>query len=239
MTPLLPILAGLIALAVGVALLRSFGPSYRVGRLLASTPGVTIGDAVALAGSDGPSRYVRVAGRIDAEVDFEDDAHRPLVFRRTRLEIRDGSKWRTIDDKREAVPFQVNEDLDSIAVDHEDLDAGLIVMPRESTGTAAEVPDAVPDGTDPAATLRLQVQQVSTVEHAIVLGVPSLDAQGRPRLGAGLGRPLILTTLQTDEAMRILAAEHARRPLAAAIALAVGLVLVTAGIAWAGIGTFL
>ena len=42
------------------------------------------------------------------------------------------------------------------------------------------------------------------VEHAIVLGVPSLDEQGAPRLAAGLGRPLILTTLQTDEAMRIL-----------------------------------
>ena len=39
--------------------------------------------------------------------------------------------------------------------------------------------------------------------------------------------------------MRILAAEHARRPLVAAIALAVGLILLTAGIAWAAIGAML
>ena len=239
MTPLVPILLGLVALVVGAVLLRSFGPSYRVGRLLASTPGVSIADALALAGSHGSPRYVKVAGRIDAEADFEDDAHRPLVFRRTRLEVRAGSGWRSLDDKREAVPFQINEGLDSIGVDHVDLDTGLIVLPRESVGTAAEVPELVPAGTDPAATVRLQVQHVSTVEHAIVLGVPSLDAQGAAQLGAGLGRPLILTTLQTDEAMRILAAEHARRPLVAAIALAVGLILLTAGIAWAAIGAML
>jgi len=234
-TPLLPILAGLIAVAIGVALLRSFGPSYRVGRLLASTPGVTIAQAIALAGSGGSPRYVRVAGRIDAEVDFEDDAHRPLVFRRTRLEVRDRSGWRELDDRREAVPFQVNEDLDSIGVDHDALDAGLVVLPRESVGTAADVPDLVPAGTDPAATVRLRVQQVSSVEHAIVLGVPTLDAQGSAVLAAGLGRPLVLTTLQTDEAMRVLAAEHARRPLAAALALSIGLILITTGLAWAGI----
>jgi hypothetical protein len=234
-----PILVGLVALVVGAALLRSFGPSYRVGRLLASTPGVSIADAVALAGSSGSPRYVKVTGRIDAEADFEDDAHRPLVFRRTRLEVRTGSGWRSLDDKREAVAFQINEGLDSIGVDHADLDSGLIVLPRESVGTAAEIPDLVPAGTDPAATVRLRVQHVSTVEHAIVLGVPVLDAEGAAQLGAGLGRPLILTTLQTDEAMRILAAEHTRRPLFAAIALAVGLILVTAGIVWAAIGAVL
>ena len=149
------------------------------------------------------------------------------------MEIRDGKRWRSLDDQREAVPFQINEGLDSIAVNDADLDAGLIVLPRESVGTAADVPERVPPGTAPTTPVRLRVQHVSSVEHAIVLGVPSLDDQGVPRLGAGLGRPLILTTLQSDEAMRILAADHARRPLVAAIALAVGLILVTVGVVWA------
>jgi hypothetical protein len=234
-----PILVGLLALVAGAAILRSFGPSYRVGRLLSSTPGVTIADAVALAGSGGPPRYVRLTGRIDSETDFEDDAHRPLVFRRTRLEVRDGSGWRSLDDKREAVRFQVTAGLDSIAIDHDDLDVGLVVLPRESIGTAADVSDRVPAGTDPTTPVRLRVQHVSTVEHAIVLGVPCLDDDGAPQLAAGLGRPLILTTLQTDEAMRILAADHTRRPLAAALALAIGLILVTTGIVWAIAGAVL
>lgn len=233
MTPMVPILAGLIALTIGALVLRSFGPGYRVGRLLAATSTVTIAEAVALAMAGGPERYVKVSGRIDAETDFEDDAHRPLVFRRTRLDLRVKRSWRSLNDHREAVPFEVREGLDGIAVHHQDLDAGLVVLPRESLGTAAEAPESVPAGTDPAATVRLLIQLVSTVEHAIVLGVPALDPTGNPQLAAGLGRPLILTTLEPDEAMRILAGNHARRPLAVAVSLLVGLVLVAIGLGWA------
>ena len=82
-TPLISLVAGFVALVTGALILRSFGPRYRVGRLLASTPEITVGEALAHAA--GPSRYVRIAGRIDSEHEFEDDAHRPLVFRRTRL----------------------------------------------------------------------------------------------------------------------------------------------------------
>ena len=238
MTPLLPIFAGLASFVIGAVILRSFGPGYRVGRLLAATPTVTIGEAVEMARAGGPERYVKVSGRIDAETDFEDDAHRPLVFRRTRLDLRVKKAWRSLDDQREAVPFEVREGLDGIAVHHEDLDAGLVVLPRESVGTAADAPDRVPEGTDPAATVRLLVQLVSTVEHAIVVGVPTLDASGNPQVGAGLGRPLILTTLETGEAMRILAGDHPRRPLAVAVSLVVGLVLVAIGLGWAVVDAF-
>jgi hypothetical protein len=232
-TPVLPLLVGLIAFLVGAWILRSFGPGYRIGRLLAATRTVSVGEAVTLARAGGPERYVRVSGRLDAETEFEDDAHRPLVFRRTRLDLREGKAWRSLEDKRETVPFEVREGVHGIAIHHPDLDVGLVVLPRGSAGTAADVPDRVPAGTDPAAAVRLLVELVSTVEHAIVLGVPSLDADGDPRLAAGLGRPLILTTLEPDEAMRVLAGDHARRPLAVAMSLVVGLVFVTIGVGWA------
>jgi len=232
-TPLWPLLIGLLALAAGVAVLRSFGPRYRVGRLLSSTKSVSIGDAVALARAGDRQRYIRISGRIDAEDEFEDDAHSPLVFRRTRLLLRDGGGWRPLEDRRETVPFEIHEGPDGIAVLDADLEDGLVVLPRESIGTAADVPDRVPASTDPRTPVRLLVQQVSSVEHVIALGVPSLGPDGTPRLVAGLGRPLILTTLETGEAMRVLAGDHARRPLAAAILLAGGLVFVTFGLAWA------
>ena len=214
-TPLLPILVGLVALAVGVALLRSFGPSYRVGRLLASTPGVTIAEAIALAGSG--TRRLATSGSPAGSM--------PRATSRTTPTARSssaGPDWSsgtgragatsTIARGR-AVPGQRRTRLAS-AWTTTDLDAGLVVLPRESVGTAADVPDRVPAGTDPTATVRLR-------------GPARLDAsstrsssasrrsmmQGAPMLAAGLGRPLILTTLQTDEAMRILAADHARRPL--------------------------
>jgi hypothetical protein len=212
-SPLIPLVAGLAALVAGVLVLRTFGPGYRVGRLLAATPTVTIREACELAA--GPARYVRVSGRIDAEDEFEDEAHRPLVFRRTRLQLRSDRSWVSFEDRRERVDFEVREGLDAIAVDDGALDAGLVVVPRESVGTAADVADRVPAGTAATTPVRLRIDQVSSVEHAILLGVPSLDPAGEPRMSAGLGRPLILTTLEPDEAMRVLTGGERRRPLIA------------------------
>jgi hypothetical protein len=213
-SPLVPLVAGLATLLAGVLVLRTYGPSYRVGRLLAATRSATIAEALALA--NGPARYIRVSGRIDAEDEFEDDAHRPLVFRRTRLELRTGGSWVPFEDRRERVDFEIREGLDAIAVDDAALDTGLVVVSRESVGTAADLPDRVPAGTGPTTPVRLRIDQVSSIEHAHVLGVPSLDATGTPRISAGLGRPLILTTLEPDEAMRVLTGGERRRPMIAA-----------------------
>ncbi len=231
MSPLIILVAGFVALATGAILLRAFGTRHRIGRLLASTPLVTIAEARSLA--VGPPRYVRVEGRIDAETDFEDDAHRPLVFRRTRLQVRRGSAWSDFDDRRERVPFELREGLDSIAIDDAALDAGLVVVVRESVGTAADVADRVPAGTDPATPVRLRMEQVSSVEHAIVAGVPGRADDGSERLSAGLGRPLILTTMDRSEALRVLAEGDARGPVLVAAAFATGLALLALAAGWA------
>jgi hypothetical protein len=225
--PLLPVVAGLVALIAGVLVLRTYGPNYRVGRLLASTPEVSVAEAREVAA--GSPRYVRISGRIDAEDEFEDDAHRPLVFRRTRLQVRRENGWETFEDGRERVRFEVRDGLDAIVVDDAALDTGLVVVPRESVGTAADLPDRVPAGTPIETPVRLRVEQVSSVEHAIVLGVPSVDGAGETRISAGLGRPLVLTTLEPDEAMRLLTDGNARRPLLAAALLAFGLLLLAVG----------
>lgn len=232
MTPLVLALLGAVALGAGFAVLRSYGPRYRVARLLATVPRVTVADALAIAAS-GDARYVRVDGRIDAEDDFEDADHRPLVFRRTRLEARRGGGWQTVDESREAVPFEVRDGLDALAVDGDALDHGLVVIPRESLGTAADVPDRVPARLPPTTPVRLRIEQVSSVEHASVLGVPVAGAAGGARLTAGLGRPLVLTTLEEREAMRVLAEGGGARPrLAAALLVAGLLLLVAAAGAW-------
>jgi hypothetical protein len=229
--PLLLLIAGLIALAAGWMTLRSFGPRYRIGRLLASTPEVTVAEAVAFA--DGPHRYVRVRGRIDADDEFEDEAHRPLVFRRTTFALRRPEAWVPFEERREAVVFQVRQDLDEIRVDGDALDMGLTVVPRESLGTAADVSDRVPDGTPPETPVRMRIEQLSSVEHAVVLGVPTTASDGTPIMTAGLGRPLVVTTLEPSDAMRILTEGATIRPRVAAVSLGAGVVLVGAAILWA------
>ena len=235
------IVLGIAALGVGGLVLRTFGPRYRIGRLLAATPSVSVAEAreLAVTGDAGP-RYVAIRGRVDAEDEFEDDAHRPLVLRRARLELRTGASWVTVDEHTTAVDFDVREGLDAIGIDHAVLDAGLVVVPRESVGRAADAPERVPADTPPDTPMRLRVEQVSSVEHAIVLGVPVRTGDGGAavRMTAGLGRPLILTTLEPAEAMRLLAAGGPRRPLIAAVALAAGLVSLTIGVAWAFLGAF-
>lgn len=236
MTPLLLIVAGIAALAAGTVVLRRYGPRYRIGRLLAATPVLSMAEVRELA--EGARLYVGVRGRIDAEDEFEDVHHSPLVLRRARVQLRRGDAWVTVDEHREAVDFEVREGLDAVAIDHAALDEGLVVVPRESVGTAADLADRVPEGTSPETPARLRVEQVSSVEHAIVLGVPTPDPT-RPngiRMTAGLGRPLVLSTLERDDAMRVLAEDRSRRPLAAALLLAGGLLLLTLGLAWAVLG---
>lgn len=229
MAPLLALL-GLAALVGAVATLRSFGPGFRVGRLLATLPPTPLAEARALA-EDGVRRYVRVDGRIDAEDEFEDEAHRPLVLRRTRLEARRRGRWAPFDEHREAVPFEIRDGLDSIGIDGDALDEGLVVMPRESTGTAADLADRAPAGMAPSTPVRLRVDQVSSVEHAVVLGVPVRGDDGAIRLTAGLGRPLVLSTLEPPEAMRVLAEGSSARPrLVAALLVAAAILLTLAAI---------
>jgi hypothetical protein len=50
---------------------------------------------------------------------------------------------------------------------------------------------------------------------------------------AGTGRPLVVSTLERDEAMRVLAEGGRARPVAAAAALGGGLLVVTIGLVWA------
>ena len=253
-TPLLIGAVGLVALVAGGMVLRTFGTAYRIGRLLATAPTVSIAEANAIA-ADGRKAYVRVAGRIDADDEFEDDAHRPLVFRRVRLETRTGRAWRTFEDHRQSVPFTLNEGLDSIGIDIDALDTGLIVVPRESVGRAADLPDRVPEAFDPDAPVRARIDQVSSIEHAIAVGYPvaipgestkpdgvaSSDATTPPsaRLTAGRGRPLILTVLEPPEAMRILAGGDADRTRLAAGLLGAGAILIVGAAAWAAVSALL
>jgi hypothetical protein len=257
-TPLLLGAAGVLALVAGGLVLRTFGAAYRIGRLLATTPAVTVAEAAAIA-TEGRHQYVRVTGRIDAQDEFEDADHRPLVFRRTRLEARAGRGWRAFEDQRDAVPFTINEGLDAIAIDPDALGEGLVVVPRESSGRAADLGDRAPAGLDPETPVRARIEQISSVEHAIAIGYPvAIDPGGTPggpggtpgepggagpgpevRLTAARGRPLILTVLEPDEAMRILAGGDAGRTRLAAALLGTGAVLLAAAAVWALVGAVL
>ncbi len=234
MIPLLLVVLGAVALVAGWSLLRSLGPGARIGRIIAATPVVPVDRAVALA-TEGKPRYVGVLGRVDSTEDFHDENDRPLVIRRTRLELRLGRRWAAFEDTREVVPFDLNENLDHIAVDGDALDEGLVVMTRESIGTASALGARAPEGTPPETQARLRIDLLTSVDHALVLGVPALDPERGPILRPGLGRPLVLTNLEAREAMRLLADGRQGTTWATSLLLAGGTAAVLAGVAWAAV----
>ena len=242
MTPLLLAAVGVVALLAAGLLLRTFGGRYRVARLIASTPKVTVAEANEI-GQTGRRAYVRVDGRIDAADEFEGPEHQPLVYRRVRLEQRAGRRWRPFEDQRQTVPFTINEGLEAIAVDVDRLDPGLVVVPRFSEGVAADLADRVPTGTPAGVRVRAHIDQVSSVEHAIVLGYP-VPIEGRAdgatvQLTSGGSRPLILSILAPDEAMRVIAADGRGRTRVAAALIAVAVATFLGAALWAALGLVL
>ncbi len=235
MIPQVLAVAGVVALAGGWVAMRRLGTNARLGRILAATPLIGIAAARAIAES-GRTRYIGVTGRIEADAEFEDEHQRPLVYRRTRLERGGGHTWTAMEDVREAVPFELSEGLDTIGIDGGDLGDGLLVVIREAEGTAGEIPDQVPADVPPATPVRLRVEQLSSVEHALALGVPTVDPERGPMLRPGIGRPLILTNLERAEAIRLLAADHRPATLLASALLALGVGLIAVAVAWGLVG---
>jgi len=64
-----------------------------------------------------------------------------------------------------------------------------------------------------------------------VIGVPR-RVPGGVSIGPGMGRPLILTTLEDDEAMRVLTGGAANRARAAIVCLALGAGLLLVAVLW-------
>ena len=246
MTGPILVVVGLLLALVGWSLLRRSGDGWRIGRLLAAAPPHSLADARAMA-ARGDQAYVRLHGRIDSAEEFPGDDDKPLVFQRRRLQrstsgaVR-GSRWLTFDDDRVAVPFDLVERDQRVAVDVEALGDGLVVVPRLSRGVAADLTLAPggeaasgraplrPPGLDDATPVALRIEQVSATDHATACGVPRLDGSGATVLGPGLRRPLILTTLELDEAMRVLGTPRRHSLLAAACLLLVAPFVVAGGL---------
>ena len=239
MIGLVLLVAGAVVLAVAALLLRSIGSAYRIGRTLSAAPELPLAEVVELAHASAattaqtPPRYVRTHGRISSEDEFPDENDRPLVYRRQRLQRRDGRAWTTLDDDRVGVPFGLEDRQTFLAVDVDALGDGLVVVPRESVGVATDLPSTMlPQGVvlAPDAAVRIRIDQLSAIEQATVAGVPALGPTGEPTLTAGAGRPLIVTSLAPDEAMRILGSERRGTVTAAAGLLVIGLGCLAVGV---------
>jgi hypothetical protein len=233
MIGLLLVLIGLGIGVLGTVLLRRSGSGWRIGRLLSAAPQVSL-EMAAETAQLGQEAYVRIHGRIDSDEEFPSDEDQPLVFRRRQLQQSDGrSGWRTFDDERLAVPFALTEQGVRVEIDSDALGDGLVVVPRLSQGVASDLSvestSSSPPDLPPDTPVQLRIDQVSAIDHATAAGVPAVGSDGSVSLSAGMGRPLVLTTLDPEEAMRVLASGHRNSLLIGSGLLVAAPIVVVAG----------
>jgi len=244
MNPIALIGAALIAL--GLLLSRRTDVRTRAGQLLAGLSPITPTEALRLAALRGESSpYLAIKGSIDAAEIFEDEHHRPLVFRRERVSIADEAGWRVIDTAERSLPFVISDPSSAIRISTADLADGLVVVERRWEGSVAELHAAGREyqsaetaalvaaiaASDPSRQARVGLEQISNLDRATAAG-QLVDGE----LRAGAGRPLVVTTLERAEALRLLGSEGRGRLASSTVALALlalGLLLLIGGIALA------
>jgi hypothetical protein len=233
-------------LVIGLLLSRRTDARTRAGQLLAGLSPISPTEALKLAALRGDSApYLAIKGSIDAPEIFEDEHHRPLVFRRERVSIADEGGWRVIDTAERSLPFVVSDPSNSISIATADLADGLVVVERRWEGSVAELHAAGREyqrpetaalvaalaTSDPTRGARVGLEQVSNLDRATAAG-QLVDGE----LRAGAGRPLVVTTLERADALRLLGGEARGRLVSSTLALAllaIGLLFLLGGVALA------
>ena len=239
-------LIGAALLVIGLLLTRRTDARTRAGQLLAGLSPISPTEALKLAALRGDSApYLAIKGSIDAPEIFEDEHHRPLVFRRERVSIADEGGWRVIDTAERNLPFVVSDPSNSISIATADLADGLVVVERRWEGSVAELHAAGREyqrpetaalvaalaTSDPTRGARVGLEQVSNLDRATAAG-QLVDGE----LRAGASRPLVVTTLERADALRLLGGEARGRLVSSTLALAllaIGLLLLLGGVALA------
>lgn len=242
MNPIL--LVGGALILFGLLLSRRTDARTRAGQLLAGLSPLSPTEALKLAAlRGGAAPYLAIKGSIDAPEIFEDEHHRPLVYRRERVSVADEGGWRVIDTAERSLPFVVSDPSNSISIATADLADGLVVVERRWEGSVADLHAAGREyqrpetaalvaalaASDPTRRARVGLEQISNLDRATAAG-----QLVNGELRAGVGRPLVVTTLERAEALRLLGTEGRGRLATSTLALAflaLGVLLLLGGIA--------
>jgi hypothetical protein len=231
---------GILAAVVGVILVRSSGADVRTGRRLAGAPAHSLVELRDLARDDDlPKGPIRISGRVRcADPILTPDGDRLAALHRdVEVRLPDG-RWRTIEHLRQAQPISVWERTASVGVDLARLAEPLISIPQVWEGApdelGAEYRPAL-DRLGAVTTARATVRQLTLVDQVLVLAVAGRDAGGQLRLEPPPGG-FVMSTVDLDVAMRLLAGPRRSRMVAGFVTAGVGVGLVFIGVVAAVLG---
>jgi hypothetical protein len=242
MLPLWLAVGGVVLLGAGLVAIRRSGARPAIGRRLAGARQVRVGELLDLAPGDPvPDRPVRVIGRIRcAEPIITSQGDRLVAFHRDVEVATPRGGWRSIERLRETRSFELWDHDGSLPVDPAAAAEPLIVLPHVWSGSV----DAL-DETYAAALARLTSEQgtltearattrmVSVVDRLLLLAEVTRGADGAVALAPPPGGYL-LSSLELDDAMRLLGGRRPRLLLGGAAAIGLAIVLLAAAAALLG-----
>jgi len=230
MPPLLPVgllLLAVLAAAGGLVAIRRSGAEQAIARRLAGARPVRVSELFSM--KDLPARPVRIAGRIRCPDPIVNTRGERLVARHRDVQVQpSGHDWRSIERIRESRGFELWDHGGSLPVDPSQAAEPLVVIPHVWRGSSTELEEAphlaaverLGGGPMPARSI---TRTVSVVERLLLLASVVRDEAGtiwlRPPPGG-----FVISTLELDDAMRLLGGPHRRVLLAGYALLGLGLV---------------
>ncbi len=230
---------GVLVAAGSLLALRASGARGTVARRLAGPSQARVGDLL----GDGPlpDRAVRVAGRIRCAEPLEMGAGERLVAFHRDVDVRVGGSWHSIERLRESRSFDLWDHDGSTPLDPASAAEPLIVIPKVWHGDPGELEEPhasamqrLVERHGPATEARAITRTINVTDRLLVLARATRDEAGRVRLEAPEGG-FLLTSLELDDAMRLLGGRHRRLLTAGIIGLGVAIALLAVG----GVGALL
>jgi hypothetical protein len=240
--PAMLLLVGSAVLAAGVLLTRASGGWSSAARRLGAAREAPIGDLVSAA--ELPSRPVRVVGRIRCQNPLvsERDDRLVAVHRDVEVQLPDGT-WRTIERLRESRGFDLWDHAGTVPIDPARAAEPLVAIPHVWRGSADELTDdryrsaieRLEADLGPISQARSLTRMVSVVERLQVLAQPRRDGAGSLVLEPPRGG-YVISALDLDAAMRLLAGPRRRMLLSGVGLVAAGAMGMLAGLIAAVLG---
>ena len=226
-----------VLLVLGLTLIRRSGARPAIARRLAGARQVRVGELLDLlpAGRP-PSRPVRVVGRIrcaDPIVTSQDD--RLVAFHRD-VEVATSRSWRSIERLRETRSFELWDHDGSLQLDPAQAAEPLVVLPHVWSGPVEDLDESYAEAVarvtaeqGPPIGARAATRMISVVDRLLVLANVTRDAEGRIALAPPHGG-YVISSLELEDAMRLLGGPRPRLMLAGTASVALAIVLLAAAL---------
>jgi hypothetical protein len=179
---------------------------------------------------------VRVVGRIrcaDPIVTSQDD--RLVAFHRD-VEVATSRGWRSIERLRETRSFELWDHDGSLHLDPAQAAEPLVVLPHVWSGPVEDLDESYAEALarvaaeqGPPTGGRAATRMVSVVDRLLVLARVTRDADGRIALAPPSGG-YVISSLELEDAMRLLGGPHPRLMLAGTASVAVSIVALAAAL---------